>query len=44
MFLQLHTAIGRAGKEQACDGPDVPQTKDLREKNKRPSFRHQNII
>ena len=29
MFLQLHTAIERAGDEHACNGPGVLQTKDL---------------
>ena len=32
MFLQLPTAIGETGEKQACDGPDVAQTKDLRDK------------
>ena len=32
MFLQLRTAIGGTGEKQACDGPDVAQTKDLRDK------------
>ena len=32
MFLQLGTAIGWTGKKQACDGPDVAQTKNLRDK------------
>ena len=32
MFLQLRTAIGGAGEKQACDEPDVAQTKDLRDK------------
>ena len=32
MFLQLHKAIGGKGGERACDGPDVVQTKDLRDK------------
>ena len=30
MFLQLPTAIGGTGEKQACNGPDVAQTKDLR--------------
>ena len=29
MFLQLPTAIGGTGEKQACNGPDVAQTKDL---------------
>ena len=29
MFLQLHTAVERTGDEHACNGPGVPQTKDL---------------
>ena len=32
MFLQLRIAIGGTGDERACDGPDVVQTKDLRDK------------
>ena len=32
MFLQLRTAIGGTGEKQVCDGPDVVQTKDLRDK------------
>ena len=32
MFLQLHTAIERAGEKHACNGPGVLQTKDLRKK------------
>ena len=32
MFLQLSKTIGGTGDESACDGPDVVQTKDLREK------------
>ena len=32
MFLQLHTTIGRTGEKLASDGPDVAQTKDLRDK------------
>ena len=32
MFLQLRKAIGETGDERACDGPDVVQTKDLRDK------------
>ena len=32
MFLQLGTAIGWTGEKQACDGPDVAQTKNLRDK------------
>ena len=32
MFLQLHTTIGGTGEKLACDGPDVAQTKDLRDK------------
>ena len=30
--LQLRTAIGGTGEKQARDGPDVTQTKDLRDK------------
>ena len=32
VFLQLRTAIGGTGEKQARDGPDVAQTKDLRDK------------
>ena len=32
MFLQLGTAIGWTGQKQACDWPDVAQTKNLRDK------------
>ena len=32
MLLQLHKAIGGTRDERACDGPDVVQTKDLRNK------------
>ena len=32
MFLQLRTAKGGAGEDEACDGPHVAQTKDLRDK------------
>ena len=32
MFLQLRTAIGGTWDEHVCDGPDVVQTKDLRDK------------
>ena len=32
MFLQLCKTIGGTGDESACDGPDVAQTKDLRDK------------
>ena len=32
VFLQLRTAIGGTGEKQAPDGPDVAQTKDLRDK------------
>ena len=32
MFLQLRTAVGKTGEKQACDGPDVAQTKDLRDR------------
>ena len=32
MFLQLLTTTGETGDEYTCDGPDVAQTKDLRDK------------
>ena len=32
MFLQSRKAIGGTGDERACNGPDVVQTKDLRDK------------
>ena len=32
MFLQLHRTIGGTGEKQECDGTDVAQRKDLREK------------
>ena len=32
MFLQLCTAIGGTGEKQACNGPHVAQTKNLRDK------------
>ena len=42
MFLPLETAIGGTVDENSCDGPDVAQTNNLREK-RRPSIRLQNI-
>ena len=32
MFLHLRKAIGRTGDKRICNGPDVVQTKDLRDK------------
>ena len=32
MVLQVRTTIGDTGDEHACDGPDVVQTNDLRDK------------
>ena len=32
MFLQLCKTIGGTGDKNACSGPDVAQTKDLRDK------------
>ena len=42
MFLQLPTAVERAGDKHACNGPGVLQTKDLR--NKTTDLVSENII